>query len=73
MEKTITVKWIRSVIGRTNEQKETIRGLGFKRLHQTLTLPDRPEIRGMINRVIHLLEVNPVRNDDALNPTLNKE
>ncbi|PIX24794.1 MAG: 50S ribosomal protein L30, partial [Deltaproteobacteria bacterium CG_4_8_14_3_um_filter_45_9] len=59
MEKTIAVKWIRSVIGRTDDQKKTIRGLGFKRLHQTLTLPDRPEIRGMINRVIHLLEVNP--------------
>jgi len=57
MEKTITVKWIKSVIGRINVQKKTIRSLGFKRLHQTLTLPDRPEIRGMINRVIHLLEV----------------
>ena len=56
MEKAITVKWIRSVIGRTRDQRQTIRGLGFKRLHQTLTLPDRPEIRGMINRVAHLLE-----------------
>jgi large subunit ribosomal protein L30 len=73
MEKTITVKWIRSGIGRTDDQKETIRGLGFKRLHQTLTLPDRPEIRGMIHRVIHLLEVNPVRKGGALNPTLDKE
>ncbi len=59
MEKTITVKWIKSVIGRIDVQKKTIRSLGFKRLHQTLTLPDRPEIRGMVNRVIHLLEVNP--------------
>jgi large subunit ribosomal protein L30 len=57
MEKTITAKWVKSVIGRTDDQKKTIRGLGFKRLHQTLTLADRPEIRGMINRVIHLLEV----------------
>lgn len=57
MEKTITVKWVKSVIGRIDVQKKTIRGLGFKRLHQTLTLPDRPEIRGMINHVIHLLEV----------------
>jgi large subunit ribosomal protein L30 len=59
MEKTITVKWVRSKIGRTRDQRETLRGLGFKRLHQTLTLPDRPEVRGMINRVAHLLEVNP--------------
>jgi len=73
MEKTITVKWIRSVIGRTEDQKETIRGLGFKRLHQTLALPDRPEIRGMIHRVVHLLEVNPDRKGGALNPTLDKE
>ncbi len=59
MEKTITVKWVRSAIGRTDDQKRTIRGLGFRRLHQTLTLPDRPEIRGMIQRVNHLVEVNP--------------
>ena len=57
MDKTITVKWVRSSIGRTEDQKKTIRGLGFKRLHQTLTLPDRPEIRGMINRVLHLVVV----------------
>jgi len=57
MEKTITVKWVRSVIGRIEDQKKTIRALGFKRLHQTLTLPDRPEVRGMINRVNHLVEV----------------
>ena len=59
MEKAITVKWVRSKIGRTRDQRETLRGLGFKRLHQTLTLPDRPEVRGMIDRVAHLLEVNP--------------
>jgi large subunit ribosomal protein L30 len=57
IEHTIKVKWIRSVIGRPDNQRRTIRGLGFKRLHQTLTLPDRPEIRGMIHRVNHLLDV----------------
>ncbi len=56
-EPTVTVKWIRSVIGRPENQGKTIRGLGFKRLHQTLTLPDRPEIRGMILRVNHLVEI----------------
>ncbi len=56
-EPTITVKWIRSVIGRPENQGKTIRGLGFKRLHQTLTLPDRPEIRGMILSVNHLVEI----------------
>ncbi len=57
MEKAIKVKWIKSVIGRPEDQRKTIRGLGFKRLNQTVTLPDRPEIRGMILRVGHLLEV----------------
>jgi len=69
MDKMITVKWVRSVIGRIDDQKKTIRGLGFKRLHQTLMLPDRPEVRGMINRVLHLVEVNPVRNSsETSNP-----
>jgi large subunit ribosomal protein L30 len=57
IEHTITVKWIRSVIGRPDNQRKTIRGLGFKRLNQTLTLPDRPGIRGMIHRVNHLLKI----------------
>jgi len=56
-QKTITVRWKRSAIGRPDNQRQTIQGLGFKRLNQTLVLPDRSEIRGMINRVIHLLEV----------------
>ena len=57
MEKTITIKWKKSVIGKPDYQKRTIQGLGFKRLNQTLTLQDRPEIRGMIKRVSHLLEI----------------
>ena len=57
MEKTIKVRWKRSAIGRLKNQRETIKGLGFKRLHQTLVLPDRPEIRGMVHRVCHLVEV----------------
>ncbi|OGP65100.1 MAG: 50S ribosomal protein L30 [Deltaproteobacteria bacterium RBG_13_53_10] len=57
MEKTIKVTWTKSTIGRPENQGKTVRGLGFRRLHQTLVLPDRPEIRRMINRVSHLLEV----------------
>jgi len=56
-EKVITVRWKRSAIGRPEDQRQTIQGLGFKRLNQTLVLPDRPAIRGMVNHVIHLLEV----------------
>jgi large subunit ribosomal protein L30 len=56
-EKTMTVRWKKSGIGRPEDQKKIIKALGFKRLNQTLTLPDRPEIRGMINHVSHLVEV----------------
>jgi large subunit ribosomal protein L30 len=56
-EKMITVRWKRSAIGRPENQRQTIQGLGFKRLNQTLVLPDHPAIRGMINRVSHLLDV----------------
>jgi large subunit ribosomal protein L30 len=57
MEKKITVRWKRSTIGRLENQKKIIKALGFRRLNQTLTLPDRPEIRGMIHHVCHLVEV----------------
>ena len=57
MEKTIRVKWMKSAIGRPSYQMKTIRGLGFKRLYQTLDLPDLPGIRGMVDRVGHLVEV----------------
>lgn len=56
-QKKIKVRWIKSTIGRPQDQKKTIKALGFKRLYQTLILPDRPEIRGMINKVIHLVEI----------------
>ena len=57
MERTISIKWKKSASGKPGYQKKTIQGLGFKRLNQTITLPDRPEIRGMIRRVGHLVEV----------------
>jgi large subunit ribosomal protein L30 len=41
-------------------QKKTIRALGLKRLRHTVEHEDRPEIRGMINKVRHLLEVEEV-------------
>ena len=57
MGKTIKVTWKRSAIGRPKDQKETIRGLGFRRLNETLTLADQPAIRGLIGHVGHLVEV----------------
>jgi large subunit ribosomal protein L30 len=50
----------RSGIGRNQRQRDTLRGLGLTRLHQTRELQDTPAIRGMINKVSHLVEVEQV-------------
>ncbi len=54
---TLKIRWVRSSIGCPREMRETIRGLGFRRLYQTVERPDTPSIRGMIARVQHLVEI----------------
>lgn len=51
----VTLK--RSGIGRDKYFTRVLRGLGLRRLNQTVTLQDTPEIRGMINKVSHLVSV----------------
>ena len=46
----------KSGIGKSRKQKETLRGLGLTRLHKEKVLNDTPAIRGMINKVQHLVE-----------------
>jgi len=54
---TIRVKWVVSFIGCTDDMRQTIRGLGLRRLHQVVERQDTPETRGMIHKVRHLVEV----------------
>ncbi len=56
-EKTLTVTQIKSGIGTIPKHRGTLRALGLGRIGNTNTLPDRPEIRGMIARVPHLIRV----------------
>ena len=56
-EERIRVRWVRSAIGFDRRQRATLRGLGLRRLHQTVELRDTPAIRGMIDKVRHLLAV----------------
>jgi large subunit ribosomal protein L30 len=56
-EATITVTQVRSAIGAKPKTRGTLRALGLRRIGHTNTLPDRPEIRGMIARVPHLITV----------------
>jgi len=56
-EKMLSVTLVRSPIGYTVRQKNTVRALGLRRMNQTVTHKDTPVIRGMINKVSHLVEV----------------
>jgi large subunit ribosomal protein L30 len=56
-EKRISVTQIKSSIGAKPKTRGTLRALGLGRIGKTNTLPDRPEIRGMLLRVPHLVEV----------------
>jgi large subunit ribosomal protein L30 len=54
---TLTIKQIRSGIGNPREMRETLKALGLRRIHQSARRTDTPEIRGMIAKVHHLVEV----------------
>jgi large subunit ribosomal protein L30 len=56
-KKTVTVEQIGSPIGRRADQEATLKGLGLNRRHRRRTLEDTPAVRGMINKVKHLVRV----------------
>ena len=55
---TLKIKWVRSFIGCPRGMRQTIRGLGFRRMNQVVEREDSPAIRGMILKVRHLVEVS---------------
>ena len=60
-KKTLRVTQIRSPIGRPKGQRQTLIGLGLNRLHRTRELEDTAAVRGMINKVRHLVRVDEAR------------
>lgn len=52
----IRVKWIKSAIGFPSRQKKTIKALGFKKLQSVVEHEDTPQVRGMIEKVRHLVD-----------------
>jgi len=64
-DKQVTIRLAKSPIGASKRQKATLRALGLRRINQTVAKADRPEIRGMINRVLHLVEVLPHDGSDS--------
>ncbi|HEX2514636.1 MAG TPA: 50S ribosomal protein L30 [Chloroflexota bacterium] len=57
MPETLRIKYKKSAIGYSQRQKDTIRSLGFKRLGQTVEIPDNPAMRGMVRHVRHLVVI----------------
>jgi large subunit ribosomal protein L30 len=53
----LKIKWVRSFIGCPVDMRQTIRGLGFRRMQQVVERDDTPSIRGMILKVRHLVVV----------------
>ncbi|HHU20442.1 MAG TPA: 50S ribosomal protein L30 [Bacilli bacterium] len=57
MAKKLEITLVRSVIGRTETQKQTVKALGLNKIDQTVVWEDTPSLRGSVNKVSHLLSV----------------
>jgi large subunit ribosomal protein L30 len=55
--KSLRVTLVKSPIGYTKDQKATVRALGLRRMNQTVEHKDSPAIRGMLDKVIHLIRI----------------
>lgn len=60
MAKKLKVTQVRSTIGMLEDQKRTVRALGLKKIRKSIVHDDTPSVRGMINKVIHLVQVEEV-------------
>ena len=57
MAKTIVVKQIGSPIRRPAKQRQTLVGLGLNKMHRTRELEDTPSVRGMVNKIPHMVQI----------------
>ncbi|MCZ2126380.1 MAG: 50S ribosomal protein L30 [Anaerolineales bacterium] len=55
--KTLRVTLVRSAIGFKKDQKATVKALGLRRMNQTVEHKDTPALRGMLNKIIHLIKI----------------
>ena len=59
-ERKLQIKWVKSSIGYSRRQKGTIRALGLRRMGDVVEQADTPVIRGMIDKVSHLVQVDEI-------------
>ncbi len=60
MSKKLRIKLVRSPIGYSIRQKHTVKALGLRRLNHVVERPDNPAVRGMVNKIPHLLQVEEI-------------
>ncbi|MDZ7288847.1 MAG: 50S ribosomal protein L30 [candidate division KSB1 bacterium] len=58
--KKLKITQVRSIIGRPEDQRQTIKALGLRRIRHSVVHNDTPQIRGMVRKVIHLIRVEEV-------------
>lgn len=56
-EKQLKVTLVKSRYGRLKGHRACVRGLGLRKIRQSVVLPDTPEVRGMVNKISHLVSV----------------
>jgi large subunit ribosomal protein L30 len=59
-KKTVKLKLVKSLIGRLKDHKATATGLGLRKINQQVELIDTPSVRGMVNKIAYLLEIQEV-------------
>jgi len=62
--KKLKITLVKSYIGRPEKHRKILRGMGLQKLNRTVLLMDTPEIRGMVNKVSHLLSVEEIEASD---------
>lgn len=60
----LNITWVKSGIGYSKDQKRTLKALGFRRLNQSIVHTDSSSIRGMVNKVRHLVKVEGITDED---------
>ena len=59
----LKITWTKSCIGRPQDQRKVVQALGLRRLHHSVTHGDTPTIRGMVNKVSHLVKMEEIAED----------
>lgn len=63
MAQKLKVTLVKSMIGRPEKHRNVLRGMGLTKMNRTVELEDTPSIRGMVNKVVHLVKVEEAGNE----------